>query len=331
VTAKPRPTEFEIIARYFAPLAAGAPGAASLGDDVALVAVANGEELVVKTDAIVAGVHFTGEEPAGMIARKLLRVNLSDLAAKGARPLGYLVAAVLPRDIDESWIADFAAGLAEDQRQYGLSLLGGDTTATPGPLTLSMTAIGAAARGRTPRRGDAKRGDAILVSGTLGDGALGLQAVRGRLAGLPGSAAQYLQQRYQLPEPRLALGQALVASGIVRAAMDISDGLVADLGHIAEQSGLGAEIFLHQVPLSAAARAALDLQPELRWKTLAGGDDYELLLTVADHDAARAIEIGTKVGVPLSSIGVMQSGAGVVVRDHDGSAVALPQRGFQHF
>jgi thiamine-monophosphate kinase len=155
--------------------------------------------------------------------------------------------------------------------------------------------------------------------------------VRGRLAGLAAPARQYLQQRYQLPEPRLALGQALVESGIVRAAMDISDGLVADLGHIAEQSGLGAEIFLHQVPLSAAARAALDLDPELRWKILGGGDDYELLLTVADHDAARAIEIGAKTGVPLSPIGTMQSGAGVVVRGQDGSAVTLPQRGFQHF
>ena len=152
MTAKPRPSEFEIIARYFAPLAAGVPGAASLGDDVALIAVGSGEELVLKTDAIVAGVHFIGDEPAQLIARKLLRVNLSDLAAKGARPLGYLLAAVFPRDIEESWIADFAAGLAEDQSQYGLALLGGDTTATPGPLTLSLTALGTAARGRTPRQ-----------------------------------------------------------------------------------------------------------------------------------------------------------------------------------
>jgi len=331
VTAKHRPTEFEIIARYFAPLAAGAPGAASLADDVALISVGNGEELVLKTDAIVAGVHFIGDEPARLIARKLLRVNLSDLAAKGARPLGYLLAAVFPRDIDESWIADFAAGLSEDQSQYGLSLLGGDTTATPGPLTLSLTALGAAARGRTPRRGDAKRGDSILVSGTIGDSSLGLEVVRGRLDGLSVPAARYLQDRYQLPEPRMTLGRALVESGIVHAAMDISDGLVADLGHICQQSGLGAEIFWSRIPLSAAAGAALDLRPELRSRVLGGGEDYELLITVADHDVERAIEIAAKTGVPLTVIGTMQAGAGVTVRGEDGAVIAVPNPGFQHF
>ena len=331
MTAKPRPTEFEIIARYFAPLAAGAPGAASLGDDVAVVALGNGEELVVKTDAIVAGLHFTGDEPARLIARKLLRVNLSDLAAKGARPLGYLVTAILPRDVEEDWIADFAAGLAEDQRQYGLPLLGGDTTSTPGPLTLSVTALGAAARGRTPRRGDAKAGDCILVSGTIGDGALGLKVVRGQLNNLPAPMARFLRDRYQLPEPRLTVGRALVESGIVRAAMDISDGLVADLGHVAQQSGLGAEIFWDRIPLSAAARAALELQPELREKILGGGDDYELLITVADRDAARAIEVAAKAGVTLTAIGAMRSGSGVSVRGEDGAAIAVPQPGFRHF
>ncbi|HEY7690034.1 MAG TPA: thiamine-phosphate kinase [Dongiaceae bacterium] len=331
MTAKHRPTEFELIARYFAPLAAGAPGAASLGDDVALVSIGNGEELVLKTDAIVAGRHFTGEEPAGLIARKLLRVNLSDLAAKGARPIGYLLTAVFPRDIQESWIADFAAGLAEDQWHYGLQLLGGDTTSTTGPLTLSLTALGASARGRTPRRGDAKSGDAILVSGTIGDGALGLDAVRGRLAGLPPPLAQFLRDRYQLPEPRLAAGRALVESGIVQAAMDVSDGLVADLEHICQQSGLGAAIDWDRVPVSAAARAALDLQPDLRDRILGGGDDYELLITVADDDAPRAVEIAHGTGLALTVIGRMQPGAGVTVRAGDGSAIPLRQKGFQHF
>jgi thiamine-monophosphate kinase len=331
VTAKPRPTEFEIIARYFAPLAAGAPGAASLADDVALLSVTAGEELVLKTDAIVAGVHFTGQEPARLIARKLLRVNLSDLAAKGARPLGYLLTAILPRDVEEVWIADFAAGLAEDQWQYGLSLLGGDTTGTPGPLTLSVTIVGAATRGRTPRRGDGKRGDSILVSGTIGDGALGLRAARGEIKELPAQSLRFLQDRYQLPEPRLALGRALIESGIVHASMDISDGLIADLGHICQQSGLAAEIQWGQVPLSAAARMALQLEPELRARVLGGGDDYELLLTVAGHDAAQAIAIGANVGVPITVIGTLVNGAGVAVRAEDGSAIAVAQKGFQHF
>jgi thiamine-monophosphate kinase len=331
VTAKPRPTEFELIARYFAPLAAGAPGAASLADDVALITVPAGEDLVLKTDAIVAGIHFTGQEPARLIARKLLRVNLSDLAAKGARPLGYLLTAVFPQDVEEEWIADFAGGLAEDQWQYGLSLLGGDTAATPGPLTLSVTVVGAAARGRTPRRSDGKKGDSILVSGTIGDGALGLRAARGQLVGLSAPSIRFLQDRYQLPEPRLALGRALVESGIVHASMDISDGLIADLGHICQQSGLAAEIQWSQVPLSAAARAALGLKPDLQAKILGGGDDYELLFTVADHDAERAMEIAAAAGVPVAVIGTLVSGAGVAVRSEDGSAIAVAHRGFQHF
>lgn len=331
MTAKSRPGEFEIIARYFAPLAAGAPGAASLGDDVALVSVDRGEEIVLKTDAIVAGVHFTGAEPARRIARKLLRVNLSDIAAKGARPLGYLLAAVFPRDVEESWIADFAAGLAEDQWHYGLPLLGGDTTATPGPLTLSMTVLGAAARGRTPRRSDARDGDVVMVSGTIGDGALGLEAVRGRLRGPTEGDLRFLRQRYELPEPRMALGRALVEAGIVQASMDISDGLVADLGHICEQSGLAAEIDWDRVPLSAAARAALTLQPDLRGRVLGGGDDYELLITVAPEAEAKAQVIAAKAGVPLTAIGGMIPGAGVTVRDEARRPIALDVAGFRHF
>jgi thiamine-monophosphate kinase len=209
--------------------------------------------------------------------------------------------------------------------------LGGDTTGTPGPLTLSVTIVGAATRGRTPRRGDGKRGDSILVSGTIGDGALGLRAARGEIKELPAQSLRFLQDRYQLPEPRLALGRALIESGIVHASMDISDGLIADLGHICQQSGLAAEIQWGQVPLSAAARMALQLEPELRARVLGGGDDYELLLTVAGHDAAQAIAIGANVGVPITVIGTLVNGAGVAVRAEDGSAIAVAQKGFQHF
>src|SRR5882724_9612110 len=169
VARRPLPGEFELIARYFAPLAAGAPGALGL---------AAGDQLVVKTDAIVAGVHFLAADPPDLIARKLLRVNLSDLAGKGARPLGYLMTGAFPGDLDEAWLATFVEGLAADQREFGLSLLGGDTTATPGPLTLSATVFGAIGKGRLPWRGAAQAGDAVLVSGTLGDGALGLDVQR---------------------------------------------------------------------------------------------------------------------------------------------------------
>ncbi len=179
---RPLPDEFALIARYFAPLAAGAPGAFDLTDDVAIVETGPDEQLVVKTDAIVAGVHFLAVDPPDLIARKLLRVNLSDLAGKGARPLGYLMTCALPADLDEAWIAKFVEGLAADQREFGLSLLGGDTTATPGPLTLSATVFGAIRKGRLPWRGAAQAGDAVLVSGTLGDGALG---TRRPAAGFP--------------------------------------------------------------------------------------------------------------------------------------------------
>src|SRR5262245_19051409 len=214
VAGRPLPGEFELIARYFAPLAAGAPGALDLTDDVATLEVDPAEELVVKTDAIVAGVHFLPDDPPDLVARKLLRVNLSDLAGKGARPLGYLMACAFPADLDEPWLERFVGGLAADQREFGLPLLGGDPTATPGPLTLAATALGAVGRGRLPRRAAARVGDAVLVSGTLGDGALGLDAQRQQFSELDAAEAAHLIGRYRLPQPRLNLGRALVEAGL---------------------------------------------------------------------------------------------------------------------
>src|SRR4029453_18412028 len=198
VARRPLPGEFELIARYFAPLAAGAPGAFGLTDDVAIVDVGRDEQLVVKSDAIVAGVHFLPADLPDLIARKLLRVNLSDLAGKGARPLGYLMTCAFPGDLDESWVAKYVEGLAADQREFGLSLLGGDTTATPGPLTLSATIFGAIAKGRLPWRGGARDGDAVLVSGTLGDGALGLDVQRQDFPELGAVDRALLVDRYRL-------------------------------------------------------------------------------------------------------------------------------------
>ena len=200
--------EFTRIARFFAPLAAGFPGAFNLTDDAAAFGLAAGEQAVVTTDAVVAGVHFIGDEPPGLIARKALRVNLSDLAAKGARPLGYTLAAVLPAAIDDAWLEAFAAGLAADQAEFGISLIGGDSVGTPGPLTLSITALGAL-RGAMVRRAGAQPGDRICVSGTIGDAALGLAVLRGRLPALDAAAREALVDRYRLPRPRLELGQAI--------------------------------------------------------------------------------------------------------------------------
>ena len=331
MAARRLPDEFALIARYFAPLAAGAPGAFDLTDDVAIVEVGDGEQLVVKTDAIVGGVHFLPDDPPDLIGRKLLRVNLSDLAGKGARPLGYLMTCAFPRDLDEAWLAKYVEGLAADQREFGLSLLGGDTTATPGPLTLSATVFGAIGKGRLPWRGAARAGDAVLVSGTLGDGALGLDVQRQEFPELDAAGRAYLVDRYRLPQPRLRLGRALVATGSVHAAMDISDGLLADLGHICETSGLAAEIEWPQVPLSEPASTLVAAHPPLRERVVAGGDDYELLLTVAADAVPGALSIARQEGVALSAIGRLSTGSGVRIRDVQGNDITIGRTGFRHF
>ena len=331
MTGRPLPGEFELIARYFAPLAAGSPGAAGLTDDVAALSVGPGEQLIVKSDAIVGSVHFLPDDPPDLVGRKLLRVNLSDLAGKGARPLGYLMTCAFPREVDEPWVARFVEGLAADQEEFGLSLLGGDTTATPGPVTLSATVLGAVAEDRLPRRGDAREGDAILVSGSLGDGALGLDVLRSRFPGLDAADRDYLVDRYRLPQPRLALGHALVEADIVHASMDVSDGLLADLGHICSTSGLGAEIEWLRLPLSDAAARLVGRDPGLRERIVAGGDDYELLLTVAADDVATASAAAARVGVRLTAIGSMRGGSAVRILDEQGREINVGRPGYRHF
>jgi thiamine-monophosphate kinase len=319
--------EFERIARFFAPLAAA--GALDLRDDVALIDGPPGEQYVLKTDAIVEGVHFLANDPPDQVAQKLLRVNLSDLAGKGATPVGYLLMTALPATRDEAWLAGFADGLARDQATYGIGLLGGDSTATPGPATLSVAAIGRVAAGQAVLRSTARPGDSVFVSGTLGDAALGLRVLKGELAGLDEQAREFLSDRYRLPQPRLALGQSLV--GIAQAMMDISDGLVADLGHICETSGVGATIEASLLPLSAAARSAVATDAQNLMAALAGGDDYELLFTAP---AARSPEIAALAGemrVPITRIGRIEVGSGVAVRDAQGAVMTVAVTGYRHF
>lgn len=329
--AGPRlPGEFELIARYFAPLA-HAPGALGLRDDAALVDVDPGRHLVATTDALVEGVHFLPSDPADRIGRKALRVNLSDLAAKGARPLGYLLTLALSPRVNADWVERLAAGLAADQATYGVSLLGGDTAATPGPTMLSVAALGSVGAGRFLPRGGAADGDRVMVSGTLGDGALGLKALRGGLEHLSGDQRRELIDRYQLPLPRLSLGAALAEEGIASASIDVSDGLVADLGHVAETSGLGARIEAARVPLSPGARTALAADPGLWTDILAGGDDYELLFTAAPGKAAAVAALAERLGLPLTDIGRMKPGPGVRVFAPDGAPMRLAVPGYRHF
>jgi thiamine-monophosphate kinase len=328
------PDEFELIARYFAPLARGFPGAYGLLDDVALITPAYGNELAVKTDIIVAGIDFLPDDPASLVARKALRVNLSDLAAKGAAPRTYLLDLVLPNTVDEAWIADFAAGLAHDQAEYGIHLIGGDMSSTSGPITIAVTAIGEAPIGRVIRRGGAQPGDTVYVTGTIGDAALGLSVLRAALPSLDAASAAFLVDRHRLPQPRVSLGPELI--GIATAALDVSDGLVADLRHICAVSRLSAVIEARSVPLSPAARAAIDGEPQRLATALTGGDDYEILFTAPPAAAARIGELSRLFDTPIAPIGSMtalsgEAEPGVVVLDDVGRPLSFASEGWTHF
>lgn len=319
--------EFGRIARFFAPLAG--PEGLGLLDDAALLDPPPGRQLVVTADAIVEGVHYFSDDPPEAVARKLLRVNLSDLAAMGAEPLAYTLTMALPAACGESWLSRFAAGLGQDQAEFGIALLGGDSVATPGPATFSVTALGTVGSGKAVRRSGAVPGDLVFVSGTIGDGALGLLARRGGLSALGEEDRRVLIDRYRLPRPRLGLGGML--SGLVHAMIDISDGLVADLGHIAAVSGVAAWVAQPLVPLSPAGRRAVAAESALLAAVLTGGDDYELLFT-APPEAEPAIgALGRALGIAVTRIGWIAAGQGVRVTDAGGNDIVLAARGYTHF
>jgi thiamine-monophosphate kinase len=325
--AAPTLSEFERVARFFAPLAA--PGALGLVDDVALIDGPPGEQYVLKTDAIVEGIDFLPGTPPDQVAQKLLRVNLSDLAAKGAIPVGYLLVTALPKSLGEAWLAGFAAGLAKDQATYGIGLLGGDSTAIDGPITLSVAAIGRVTAGRAVLRSGARPGDRVYVSGTLGDAALGLALLLDKLELGDAVAREFLVDRYHLPQPRLALGQRLV--GIARAMLDVSDGLVADLGHICEASGVAAVVEAEKLPLSPAAELVVTKDAAWLAQVLGGGDDYELLFTAPQGVEAAVALLARETGVRISMIGAIASGSGVTVLGRDGAPMTIAKTGYRHF
>jgi thiamine-monophosphate kinase len=319
--------EFGRIARFFAPLAL--PGGLKLRDDVALIDGRRGEQYVLKADAIVEGIHFFADDPPADIARKLLRINLSDLAAKGATPVGYLLSMALPRSHGDRWVAAFARGLAADQKKFRIGLFGGDSDATRGPAVLSLTAIGRVAKGRAMLRSGARVGDIVYVSGTLGDAALGLAAIKGQLGHLPPAVRRHLVRRYRVPEPRLALGRRLI--GVAHASADISDGLVADLGHICNASGVGAIVEATRLPLSAAARHVVARAPRRIRAALTHGDDYELVFTAAPRAANRIATIARAAGIRVAAIGRVTAGRGVRVLGAEGRRMVLRRTGYRHF
>jgi thiamine-monophosphate kinase len=324
----PRLTEDELIARIFAPFAG--PAGLGLRDDAALLKPPPGDDLVLTTDALVAGVHFFADDPPDAIARKALRVNLSDLAAKGARPLGFLLTLALPRDWREDWLKAFAAGLASDASTYDCPLAGGDTVATPGPLTLSIVAFGAVPPGRMALRSGVKRGDRLYVTGTIGDAAIGLGIRAGKGPGLQQAEREYLLARYLTPQPRVALAKAM--SVYAHAGMDVSDGFVGDLTKMLKVSGVSARVDLAKLPLSAAAHRLIGRDRVFFEIAATGGDDYEILASVAPADAAGFEAEAAKAGVAATRVGdAVQGAAPPRFVDEDGAEIAFRRGAFSHF
>ena len=322
---RPGRGEFEVIAELLAPLGNGDPRALGFRDDAAVLPPRPDADTVVSTDTMVAGIHFPVEEDPEVVARRLLRVNLSDLAAMAATPNAYFLNLALPAAIGDSWLEGFARGLRIDQDRFAVTLLGGDITRTDGPPVLSITVVGELPLGQAVTRKGAVPGHLVMVSGTIGDAVLGLQA-----SGEGAAEQEFLVQRFRLPEPRLALGRSL--RGIATAMADVSDGLVADLGHICTASGVGARIGIDRVPVSEAA-AAMCHQRGIGFAALVtGGDDYELVFTVAVKDRARALAGGREAGVDVVEIGTIISGSGTVsLVDADGRPVDVDGSGWRHF
>ncbi len=328
------PGEFDLITRLFEPLTAGEPGAFNLSDDAAVITPPPGKDIVVTSDTIVAGVHFLRTDPPQSVAVKLLAVNLSDLAAMGATPHAYTLAAAWPRDISADWLAAFAAGLGAAQSAAYVNLVGGDTVATPGPMTLNITAFGLVPPGMAVLRSGAAPGDHLFVSGTIGDAALGLKVLDEDMpAPISDEDRAVLTGRYREPTARLNLGQAI--SGVASAAIDISDGLIADLRHLADASNVHVTINADNIPLSDASRRAVELTPDLYGLIYNGGDDYELAFTIPAGHVAEFRTIAATIGTNVSEIGrVFESrgkGDNVSLVDGDGADMKVPKEGYQHF
>jgi len=320
--------EDRLIARFFAPLATH-PGALGLSDDAAFIKPPPGCDLVLKTDAIVGGVHFFADDAADMVARKALRVNLSDLAAKSAKPLGFLISLALPKEIGEDWLTKFADGLRADAETYGCPLFGGDTDSTPGPITIAVSMFGSVPEGTMVRRAGAKPGDRIFVSGTIGDAALGLALRRGASWTLSAAQREYLLSRYLLPQPRIALAEAVRLNA--SASMDVSDGLAGDLAKLVRVSGVAATVEATKVPLSDAAKAVIAAKPDMLETALTGGDDYEIVCTVPSDKAAAFATAAKAANVAVTEVGAVSAGEGTRFIGRDGKAFTFKRASYSHF
>ncbi|KZM48898.1 thiamine-phosphate kinase [Labrenzia sp. OB1] len=328
-----RPDEFTLIKRYFAPLATD-PGSLGLTDDAAVLAPEAGHDLVLTKDMLAADIHFFSEDAPEAIAAKALRVNLSDLAAKGARPRGYLMGLALPAGWTETWLERFCNGLAADQAAYDVQLLGGDTIRSGNGLQISITAIGEVETGKTVRRSGARPGDILFVSGTIGDAAAGLEARLhpqfSREHDLTESEELHILDRYLLPRPRTRL--AVLITRFACAALDVSDGLIADCGHMAKASAVDITIDVERIPLSGALQHLKVKSPQDFARCLNGGDDYEILASVPAGEAVAFQRAAQVTGCPVTEIGRVDQGLGGVHLTEAGKPFQCDfNGGFRHF
>jgi thiamine-monophosphate kinase len=319
--------EFDIIAGIFAPLASD-PGAFGLKDDAAVLPARPGFDLVVTTDAIAEGTDFFAYDPAGSVAQKALRVNLSDLAAKGAVPEFYLLAIALPESMTLEWLQAFAAGLAEDQKAFRISLLGGDTSCTEGPLTITVTAFGFVPEGKMLRRSGAKPGDGVYVSGTIGDSGGGLAIFKREKHTLSESQRDALIARYRVPQPPVGFGAAL--RELASASVDVSDGLIADLGHIAAASGVRIAIDGATIPRSEPLRAFWGEGEAAIVRAATAGDDYQIAFTADPAHQGKILSAAREHAITVTRLGSVGAGEGVSLMQH-GKEIAVPRPGFRHF
>ena len=316
------------IATYFAPLTAGESGAFALTDDAAVLAPPPGYAFVFTTDSVIEGIHVLPGATPQQFAQKLVRRNLSDLAAMGATPWRYLVNVHTPRALGDRWFADFAAALAREQTEFGMVLVGGDTTSGGDVIHTTLTCLGLM-QGAPLRRSGAHAGDDVYASGTIGDAALGLQLLQRNIsAAISEDAAAYLIARYHLPQPRLALGTAL--QHVAHSCMDISDGLLADAAQIAAASGVELRIMRDAVPLSGAAQPLLQQHPSLWASIVSGGDDYELLFTAPASARETIAALAQSLDLPLTRIGTVTEGEGVALLDTQGAPIAVDAGGWEH-
>ncbi len=325
-------SEFDLIDSYFSPLSNGYEEAYALKNDAALISEQPNKSTVVTMDTLIAGVHFFISDPAEDIARKCLRVNLSDLAAMGADARAYTLSIAYNDDLDSQWVKSFTSGLASDQQRFSIHLIGGDTVKTSGPLTITVTCFGAVPRHQCHRRNTAQPDQDIWVSGTLGDAAAGLKILNCEMNFENSELRQDLITRYRLPRPRMELGNRLLEQKISNTAMDVSDGLLADLTHITSSSKVGAVLYEEDLPFSKAFNALMvenkDLKTEL---AVTGGDDYELLFTANHQSREEIANLSNSLSLKLSRIGAIVEGEGISLLRKNGDTFSITRTGWKHF